>query len=323
MRSAKICLIILLYTDVYSEAFFLRAEIWSYVGWEDLSSPSPAVRDGIRKSDILTIIATKMRPDGTLQSVGVPTYSVRSENRPLIYPLISFPDRKTGETVLRSARHRATAIRSLLTLAESYDGLHLDFEHLGVGDTGNFEALLRSLYPAMKLMKKILSLAVLPGNFPDEQRGFHDLSRIGPFADQFVLMTYDYHNPATEPGPVSDIKLAEEAIRLALKDVQPSQLWLGVPTYGYSWELESRRFRTLHLNSFRELLKSSNCFVRRHRSQMLAARCDGSVSNGKSEIAFFPDEYFVRLMKLLAERYHLRGTAHWRLYSGSKVASYK
>lgn len=68
--------------------------------------------------------------------------------------------------MLRSARHRETAIRSLLFLAESYDGLHLDFEHLGGEDLEYLEMLLLELYPEMTARKKTLSLAVLPGNFP-------------------------------------------------------------------------------------------------------------------------------------------------------------
>jgi len=293
----------------------LMADIWNYVGLEDLSSSSQSIREGIKESTVLAIIGTVMRRDGTFESVGVPTIPARPGKRPLIYPLIAFPDRETGESVLRSARHRETAIRSMLSLAESNDGLHLDFEHLGGEDIEYLEMLLLKLYPEMKARRKTLSLAVLPENFPSPQKEFHDLSRIGSLADEFVLMTYDYHRPSTEPGPVTDVKLAEEGIRLAMKHVRASKLWLGVPTYGYSWEIESGRYRTLHRKSFEDFLKCRAGTVHRHRSQMLVARCPGgTVDNRKAEIAFFPDEHLVREMRLLANRYHLRGTAHWRLY---------
>lgn len=315
-RSTQMRFVLIMLSSSLATPVALKADIWNYVGFEDLPSSSQSIRDGIKESAVLAMIGTAMRRDGTLQSVGVPTIIARSGKRPLVYPLVAFPDRETGESVLRSARHRETAIRSLLFLAENYDGLHLDFEHLGGEDLEYLEMLLLELYPEMTARKKTLSLAVLPGNFPSSQREFHDLSRIGPLADEFVLMTYDYHRPSTEPGPVTDVHLAESAIQLAMKHVRADKIWLGVPTYGYAWEIQTGRYRTLHKKSFQELLKCRSGTVHRHRSQMLVARCPGgAVENRKAEIAFFPDEHLVREMKLLAKRYHLRGTAHWRLYS--------
>ena len=168
----------------------------------------------------------------------------------------------------------------------------------------------------MTARKKTLSLAVLPWSFPSSQREFHYISRIGPLADEFVLMIYDYHRPSTKSGPVTDVHLNESAIQLAMKHVRAGMLWLGVPTYGYAWENQTGRYRTLHKKLFQEFLKSRSGIVNRHRSQMLVARCpDGTVENRKAEIAIFPDEHLVREMRPLAKRYHLRGTAHWRLYS--------
>ena len=314
--AARMRSVIIVLSSSLAAPVALNADIWNYVGSEDLPSSAQTIRQGIKESAVLAIIGIMMRRDGTLESVGVPTIPARSGKRPLVYPLVAFPNRETGESVLRSADQRETAIRSLLSLAESYDGLHLDFEHLGGEDIEYLEKLLLRLYPEMTARKKTLSLAVFPENFPSFQRQFHDLSRIGSLADQFVLMTYDYHRPSTEPGPVTDVKLAEEAIRLAMKHVQASKLWLGVPTYGYSWEIESGRYQTLHRKSFEDFLKCRSGTVHRHRSQMLVARCpEATFDKSTAEIAFFPDEQFVREMKLLAKRYHLRGTAHWRLYS--------
>ncbi|MCX6100446.1 MAG: glycosyl hydrolase family 18 protein, partial [Candidatus Bipolaricaulota bacterium] len=48
---------------------------------------------------------------------------------------------------------------------------------------------------------------------------------------------YDEHGPWSEPGPVSGLDWVENCVAYAVSLVEPQKLLIGLPAYGYDWDL--------------------------------------------------------------------------------------
>jgi spore germination protein YaaH len=49
------------------------------------------------------------------------------------------------------------------------------------------------------------------------------------------IMIYDYHNGASEAGPIAPLLWADEVLRFAASQVPPAKTFMGVHFYGYNW----------------------------------------------------------------------------------------
>ncbi len=143
--------------------------------------------------------------------------------------------------------HRNAVIARLVALAASggYDGVNIDFENLAflrdiADDRAAFTAFIHEL--AAQLHALGLKLAVsVPGktedSVDDDWSYPFDYAALGQDADLLQLMTYDQHGPWSEPGPVSGADWVEDCVAYAVSLVEPAKLLIGLPAYGYDWDL--------------------------------------------------------------------------------------
>jgi spore germination protein len=143
--------------------------------------------------------------------------------------------------------HREAVIARLVALAEDggYDGVNVDFESLAYSndiedDRVAFTAFIHDL--AARLHDSGLKLAIsVPGktedSIDDDWSYPFDYAALGEDADLLQLMTYDEHGPWSEPGPVSGVDWVEDCVAYAVSLVDPAKLLVGLPAYGYDWDL--------------------------------------------------------------------------------------
>lgn len=123
---------------------------------------------------------------------------------------------------------RSKAIDNFVALAadKQFDGITLDFEGLGL--TGEASTVQQSFTEFVRLLdeqaqnrdlKLTLALHPLNGSY----KGY-DYKKLAAYADQFVIMAYDY---SYEKGP-EPLKRVDEAIHLALKQVPKDKILLGI-----------------------------------------------------------------------------------------------
>lgn len=223
-------------------------------------------------------------------------------------PMIGLRSASEGRAMLASPAARFLAAKELAGLieGEKFKVLHLDFEYLPPEDAPRLAEFLKTLRATCRGAR--LSMAVFPQiEFPREKSGFHELSVIAPCLDEIVLMCYDLHGPGTKPGPVTDIGWSERNIAHALKFLNPRQVWLGVPAYGYRWEASGRSAAVSARSGVKEALR---CISERHGSGTLYYECRGARGARRAWIA---DRHTRAMMEDLAVKYGLRGTAMWRL----------
>jgi spore germination protein YaaH len=279
---------------------------WGYIVHSDKLTED-YLQSTFKSYSVVSITGFVLNETGTLSVPTGATYeSVRTLSRKTkisMYPLITFKSPATGRRILSSEELRVAAARNIAVCAANngFHGIHLDFEYLPPGDAPRLGLFLDELRRAYH---GTVTMAVFPPvDYPEKWRAFHDLSIISSRVDQIVIMCYDLHGAHTGPGPVTDAAWAEKNIRYAMDYFDANKIWLGMPAYGYRW-CEGRAVAV----SARQGM---------NQAETRTSYRDGSgnlcYKKGTSCITCISDKLMRGKLQALARRYHLAGTAVWRV----------
>ncbi len=123
--------------------------------------------------------------------------------------------------------------------------MNVDFENLAFSrdiadDRAAFTTFIHELATQLHALGLKLAISV-PGktedSIDDDWSYPFDFKALGEDADLLQLMTYDEHGPWSEPGPVSGADWVEDCVAYAVSLVDPAKLLIGLPAYGYDWDL--------------------------------------------------------------------------------------
>jgi spore germination protein YaaH len=144
--------------------------------------------------------------------------------------------------------NRTATIASALRLMQGggFDGVNIDFENLAYSgsisdDRAAYSSFVHELAAQLHASGFRLVLSV-PGKTEDSADDTwsypYDLAALGQDADSLQLMTYDEHGPGwSGPGPVSGFDWVTSCVSYARSLVDPSKLLIGLPAYGYDWDV--------------------------------------------------------------------------------------
>jgi cellulose synthase/poly-beta-1,6-N-acetylglucosamine synthase-like glycosyltransferase/peptidoglycan/xylan/chitin deacetylase (PgdA/CDA1 family)/spore germination protein YaaH len=136
--------------------------------------------------------------------------------------------------LLNDPQNRATLrqqILQFLAAFPAYHGLSLDFENLPEGGEAGYTTFIQELYADMHSRR--LRLFVTNGAGTDGKI----LKAIAENSDGVVLMNYDQHEIASEPGPIASQDWFIANLVRAKKYVPLNKLICAVGNYGYDWEM--------------------------------------------------------------------------------------
>lgn len=71
----------------------------------------------------------------------------------------------------------------------------------------------------------------------DDWSWSYNYKKIGKYADYVQVMTYDEHGSWSEPGSVASIDWMKNILTFATESISPEKVIMGVPAYGYDWNL--------------------------------------------------------------------------------------
>jgi len=186
---------------------------WVELGWYSADS------DG----NLLTKSRTGwQRPDGwekVLEAAG--QYKIKTEM------VVHVADADLTITNLLSSRDAMEKLsKAISEEAKFYDGVNLDFEGLGLNETGDALSITKQRFTEfVKLLRNDLDKSktlTLSLHAPNSAYKGYDYRSLGEVADKIIVMAYDY---GTKPEPE---KLVVQAIEQALKDVPKKKLILGI-----------------------------------------------------------------------------------------------
>jgi spore germination protein len=154
-------------------------------------------------------------------------------------------DGKLAHTALVTNKDKMIANLVKLAKTGGYEGLNLDFEALEMADRDAYTAFVTELATQLHAEGLTLILSV-PAKAADDKSDDwsypFDYPAIGKVADLLQLMTYDQNGPDwSDPGPVAGADWVESCLKYAVSTVPSSKLLLGLPGYGYDWDLTAHK----------------------------------------------------------------------------------
>lgn len=128
-------------------------------------------------------------------------------------------------------------IRNVL-VEYQFDGVNFDLEKTVPADRALFTKLIQDWSARFRRANLLVSIDVPAKTSDDplsEWRGSFDYKPIGQAVDDVIIMTYEEHWAASEPGSVASIPWVTRVLNYALANIPPQKIYMGIPMYGYDW----------------------------------------------------------------------------------------
>ncbi len=176
-------------------------------------------------------------------------------------PTVMWSNPDQIHTVLSDPKLRAQHIAMIVdeVKANDFDGIDIDYEGKYAKTRPHFSQFLKELYAAMgnkwvqctiEARTPLDSRYETPEDIPDDIEYANDFVAMNKYCDRVRFMTYDQQTidvklgkEADENkqvyGPVSDVRWVEKAINEAAKTIPKKKIVIGIPTYGYEWDVKA------------------------------------------------------------------------------------
>jgi spore germination protein YaaH len=176
-----------------------------------------------------------------------------------VIPTVMWSNSDAMHAILRSAPLRVALEDRIVKLVKdnNYDGIDIDFEGKHADEKTYFATFLKGLYQRMG--KKMVTCDIesrtpLDSRYygaeipPDATIYANDFKAINKYCDRVKVMAYDQQgidlrlsaqaaSSSELYAPVADPFWVRKVIALMSKDIKKNKLMLGVPTYGYEYDV--------------------------------------------------------------------------------------
>ncbi len=222
--------------------------------------------------------------------------------------------------LLEDEEDQRELIESILRTVDrkGYQGVDVDFEYVRSEDARRYAAFLARLRQGLIPRGLPLIAALAPKTSADQPGRLYegiDYRLIAQSVDFALLMTYEWGNQASPPMAVSPLPQVRQVVEYALTEFRPSQLYLGIPNYGYDWTLPYR-------SGSRAKSLSNVEAVRLAWNRHAAIRYDEQAQSpwfryvdgrGTEHEVWFEDARSIKAKLNMAFDYSLYGVGYWNL----------
>jgi spore germination protein YaaH len=176
-----------------------------------------------------------------------------------VIPTIMWSNATAIHTILSGAKTRQALENSIVKLVKTngYDGIDIDFENKKAETKNYFSLFLKGLHSRMGTKMVTCDIeARTPTDAryygttvpPDAEIYANDFVQINKYCDRVHIMAYDQQtvdqqlaavaaSSSALYAPVADPVWVEEVVMLAKKSINPKKIVIGVPTYGYEYDV--------------------------------------------------------------------------------------
>lgn len=252
--------------------------------------------------------------DGLIGRMGYQRATVRAyaqAHHITVLPLVT--NAGGNDAILTNASTRSAVVAELTQLAvqDDYQGYNIDFEGLSAQDRSGLNAFIQSLSQSLSPLGKEVTVAVIPRTSTDPYGRAYDYQFLGQYATKVVLMTYDYHDIGSAPGPVAPIGWVTNVVNYALARIPASKIVLGLAAYGYNWSSDGN---TVEVHDEQAVNLAAHYGVPiTWNSTYDEATFQYQAANGTTHTVWFENGYSDAFKLELAKHDHLGGVAIWRL----------
>ena len=220
--------------------------------------------------------------------------------------------------------NRARTVQSIVALAkaQNLDGINLDFEALYPADRDAFTSFVAALAAQLHANGAKLMLSVPPKSsdaIEDTWSWPYDYAALGQSADLIQMMTYGEHRPSGAPGPVAGMDWMLPALQYAASTVPAGKLLLGLPAFGYDWNLATGTGRFLAYKDVPDLLSTTGA-TPQWDANSRSGYFTYIAADGSAHEAWHETPQGLQAKAQLANTLNLAGISVWAL--GSEDASF-
>jgi spore germination protein len=213
-------------------------------GWQQ-DEALVSLRQHINQIDKIIILRYSVMSDGTIVPFNNASDDssiknlARSNQTPLVAAVANLnPNSSAGEdwssqvvsSVLNQANLRERHINELIQLANSYDGIIIDYETLEPNQQVEYMNFLQELSTRLSQNNKSLGVTV-----PPEIQSPYIWKELNQIVDEIHIMAYGQHWPTSTPGPIAGLDWYQDILKSAALNLDPDKAIIGLPTYGYNW----------------------------------------------------------------------------------------
>lgn len=202
---------------------------------------------------------------------------------------------------------------------KGYVGLDSDFEYIKKEDAEAYFAFLRKAADLLHAEGWTLNVDLAPktrANEPGLLYEAHNYEVIGGIADSVLLMTYEYGYTYGPPMAVAPLPEIERVVNFAVTQIPPEKIFLGIPNYGYDWQLPyvrgTTKARSIGNGEALDIAYANGAeiiFDERSQSPYFNYT-DGA---GNAHVVWFEDVRSVGQKFRLIEDYNLLGGGYWNV----------
>ena len=224
---------------------------------------------------------------------------------------------RIAHLVLTDPQARTRAISGMLRLVREYgySGVNIDFESIPRTDRGAFSSFVRRVSERMHAAGYLNVVSVptqLKDDPSDSWTGAFDFQALGKAVDIFQLMTYDENGPWGSAGPVAGLDWVEACVKFAVSAVPSAKISLGLPAYGYDWNLTAGTGEQVHGEKIPALAARSGA-ARQWDSVASSPFLSYRSESGASHVVWYEDPTSIALKSALAVSYNLGGVSVFAL----------
>jgi spore germination protein len=228
-------------------------EVWAY-----LMRGEEGELTGVEPVTDICLFGASLNKDGRItEKIARPEIVLRSGVKPAVHLVVA---ELSNASLMHFSLDPQYGVRPLLIedicrLAESFDGVQIDFESVSGDDAGFFFDFLAALKGRLP-PGKVLSVAV-PARTESISNDAYAYARIAAVADRIIIMAYDEHWSTSAPGPVASLPWCAKVVDYARSTDAKDKIVMGLPLYGRAWQ-DKRLARALRFKNVQDIIAEKN-----------------------------------------------------------------
>ena len=201
---------------------------------------------------------------------------------------------------------------------KKYYGLNIDFEYLYPRDREAYNKFLKRTVELLEPMGYPVFTAVAPKNTKDQKGILYealDYKAHGEIVDRVILMTYEWGYTYGPPLAVAPLNEVKKVLDYAVTVIPPDKILMGIPNYGYDWELPWMMGDAAKtISNTGAVTKASNTgSIIKFDEKAKSPYFNYYGEDGKLHIVWFDDARSIESKLLLIDKYNLAGASYWSI----------
>lgn len=277
-----------------------------------------------------------------------------SELNVKIIPTINWENGTQIYNLLSNPTSTAAHISTLVSIANDapFSGINIDYEDKTASTAPYFSTFIESLSKALHADKKTLACSVesrtpvadrYEGTPPADATEYaNNYTVIGKYCDEVDVLAYDQNNIDVKLDdskgsngqlymPIADPAWVTGVIQQTTASISPSKILLGIPTYGYEYQVTQsggqttyNRITSVSYVGAMALAKSVNATPTRNSAGELSFVYDVATTSSSTSEKYvdFKDSVSINQEIQLAKKYKLKGVILFSINPGNDPADW-